>query len=133
MSHFQLRHLAFITGASMYRLVRYPLHSLFFQASIQLFLILASGPQDISQFFGNLYNDLTVFALSVAGFFFAWAALLYIASGAESEKGKQHAQAALVAALAGLALALLAQLIAGLVMSAVPSQDIPTPIPTPAQ
>ena len=32
----------------------------------------------IAGFFTNLYNDLTVFALAMATFFFAWAALLYM-------------------------------------------------------
>lgn len=76
--------------------------------------------QSIAGFFGNLYNDLTVFALAIAVFFLAWAGILYMASGTTNEREKQAAKAAIYAALAGLAIALLAQLIAGIVQSAVP-------------
>ena len=74
---------------------------------------------NISTFFTNLTTDLTVFALAMAGFFFALSALFYMASGATgNERTRQHAISALYAALAGLALALLAGSIAALVNSA---------------
>ena len=64
---------------------------------------------DLKGFFGNLYNQLTIFALAMAVFFFVWAALLYMASGTGNERSKTHALQAIYAALGGLALALLAQ------------------------
>lgn len=74
---------------------------------------------DISTFFDNLTKDLLVFALAMAGFFFALAALLYMSSGATgNERTRQHAVGALYAALGGLALALLSGSIAALVNSA---------------
>ena len=81
-------------------------------------LILGANPITIDQFFGNLYGKLTAFALALSTFFFAWAAILYGASGAGNERAKQHAQTALYAALIGLALALLAGVVAGLISSA---------------
>jgi purine-cytosine permease-like protein len=75
---------------------------------------------DISTFFGRLTTDLTVFALAMAGFFFALSALFYMASGAtQNERTRQHAISSLYAALGGLALALLAGTIALLVNNAV--------------
>jgi hypothetical protein len=74
---------------------------------------------NINTFFTNLSADLTIFALAMAGFFFALSALFYMASGATgNERTRQHAISALYAALAGLALALLAGSIAALVNSA---------------
>lgn len=74
----------------------------------------------ISDFFGRLTTDLTVFALAMAGFFFALSALFYMASGAtQNERTRQHAVSSLYAALGGLALALLAGTIALLVNNAV--------------
>lgn len=74
----------------------------------------------ISTFFGRLTTDLTVFALAMAGFFFALSALFYMASGAtQNERTRQHAISSLYAALGGLALALLAGTIALLVNNAV--------------
>ncbi len=74
---------------------------------------------DIVSFFNNLYRDLLFFSVSMSTFFFAWAALLYGASGTSgNERTKQHAMSALYAALIGLALALLAGTIAGIVDSA---------------
>lgn len=75
----------------------------------------------IQGFFTNLYTDLTIFALAMATFFFAWAALLWMTSG-NNERNKAHAQGALYAALGGLALALLAQTISGLVNTAAQGQ-----------
>ena len=75
---------------------------------------------DINTFFGRLTADLTVFALAMAGFFFALSALFYMASGATgNERTRQHAISSLYAALGGLALALLAGTIALLVNNAV--------------
>ena len=82
-----------------------------------LVIVLAS----IQGFFTNLYTDLTIFALAMATFFFAWAALLWMTSG-NNERNRTHAQGALYAALGGLALALLAQTISGLVNTAAQGQ-----------
>ncbi len=76
----------------------------------------------IQGFFTNLYNDLTVFALAMATFFFAWAALLFMTAGTNNERNRTHAQSALYAALGGLALAILAQTISGLVNTAAKGQ-----------
>jgi hypothetical protein len=90
-----------------------------------LFLLLAPRASDpnataISDFFKRLTADLTIFALAMAGFFFALSALFYMASGAtQNERTRQHAISALYAALGGLALALLAGTIALLVNNAV--------------
>lgn len=74
---------------------------------------------DITNFFTQLTADLTVFALAMAGFFFALAALFYIAAGATgNERTRSHAVNSLYAALAGLALALLAGTITLLVKNA---------------
>ena len=73
----------------------------------------------VSTFFNTLTTDLTIFALAMAGFFFALSALFYMASGATgNERTRSHAVSALYAALAGLALALLAGSIAALVNNA---------------
>ena len=81
----------------------------------------ASDPnaQGISDFFTRLSTDLTIFALAMAGFFFALSALFYMAAGATgNERTRTHAISSLYAALAGLALALLAGSIALLVNNA---------------
>ena len=75
----------------------------------------------ISGFFGNLYNDLTAFALAMATFFFAWAALLYMTAN-QNENHRVQARSALYIALSGLALAILAQTVAGLINSAAQGQ-----------
>src|SRR5260221_2235648 len=67
----------------------------------------------IAGFFTNLYNDLTVFALAMATFFSAWAALLYMTAN-QNENHRVQARSALYVALSGLALAILAQTIASL-------------------
>ncbi len=77
---------------------------------------------DIAGFFHNLYGQLTLFALAFATFFFAWAAILYTASGSGNERAKQHAQSALYAALVGLALALLAGTVAGIISGSAKGQ-----------
>lgn len=86
--------------------------------SMQVRLVLGANPITIDQFFTSLYGKLTAFALALSTFFFAWAAVLYGASGTGNERAKQHAQAALYTALVGLALALLAGVVAGLISSA---------------
>lgn len=73
---------------------------------------------DMPTFFANLYNALLTFSLAFSTFFFAWAAFLYAASGADNERGKQAAKGALYAALVGLALAVLAGVVAGIVNKA---------------
>jgi|GEM_PF-1797100 len=75
----------------------------------------------ISGFFTNLYNDLTAFALAMATFFFAWAALLYMTAN-QNENHRVQARSALYVALSGLALAILAQTIAGLINGAAQGQ-----------
>ena len=75
----------------------------------------------ISGFFTNLYNDLTAFALAMATFFFAWAALLYMTAN-QNENHRVQARSSLYVALGGLALALLAQTIAALVNGAAQGQ-----------
>jgi hypothetical protein len=75
----------------------------------------------ISVFFSNLYNDLTAFALAMATFFFAWAALLYMTAN-QNENHRVQARSALYIALSGLALAILAQTIASLINGAAKGQ-----------
>ncbi len=87
------------------------------RASIQTLVILGS----ITGFFTNLYNDLTAFALAMATFFFAWAALLYMTAN-QNENHRVQARSALYVALGGLALAILAQSIASLVNGAAQGQ-----------
>lgn len=78
---------------------------------------------DLAGFFTNLYNDLIVFALAMSTFFFAWAALLFGASGTSgNERTRQHAMTSLYAALVGLALAILAGTIASLISGAATGQ-----------
>jgi hypothetical protein len=77
---------------------------------------------DMTGFFQGLYKQLITFSLAFSVFFFAWAGLLYAASGADNEKGKQAAKSALYAALIGLALALLAGTIAGIINTSASGQ-----------
>ena len=80
-----------------------------------------SNAQDIGKFFGSLTGDLTIFALAMAGFFFALAALFYMAAGATgNERTRTHAVGSLYAAMSGLALALLAGSVSAIVSGAVP-------------
>jgi hypothetical protein len=79
----------------------------------------AADAGNIRTFFTTLTTDTTIFALAMAGFFFALSALLYMASGATgNERTRQHALSALYATLGGLALALLSGSIAALVNNA---------------
>jgi predicted membrane channel-forming protein YqfA (hemolysin III family) len=87
------------------------------KASWNTLLILGS----ITGFFTNLYNDLTAFALAMATFFFAWAALLYMTAN-QNENHRVQARSALYVALGGLALAILAQSVASLVNGAAQGQ-----------
>ena len=75
----------------------------------------------IQGFFTNLYNDLTVFALAMATFFFGWSALLMMTSG-DHPTNRDQAKTKLYYALSGLALAILAQTVAGLVNTAATGQ-----------
>lgn len=92
-----------------------------------------SNPADpnivaIQTFFTNLTTDLTFFALAMAAFFFALAAIFYMAAGATgNERTCTHAISSLYAALAGLALALLSGAIAALVNEAFPGVQSPPP------
>ena len=92
----------------------------------------------IQGFFNNLTTDLTLFALAMAAFFFALAAIFYMVAGATgNERTRTHAVESLYAALAGLALALLAGAIAALVNAAFPGVSVnkgdgtPVVAPTP--
>lgn len=77
----------------------------------------------IQGFFTNLYGQLLLFALAMATFFFALAAILYTASGVTgNERTKTHAIGALYAALVGLALAILAGTVAGIIDGAAKGQ-----------
>ena len=87
------------------------------QATWNALMVLGS----VAGFFTNLYNDLTVFALAMATFFFAWAALLYMTAN-QNENHRVQARSNLYIALGGLALAILAQTIAGLVNGAAKGQ-----------
>lgn len=95
----------------------------FWFGSLFMRLVLAltdPNATDIGTFFDRLTNDLTVFALAMAGFFFALSSLFYMAAGATgNERTRSHAVGSLYAALAGLALALLAGSLALLVNNAV--------------
>lgn len=75
----------------------------------------------ISGFFTNLYNDLTAFALAMATFFFAWAAIMYMTAN-QNENHRVQARSNLYVALGGLALAILAQTIAALINGAAKGQ-----------
>ena len=85
--------------------------------TVNMLIVLGS----ISGFFSNLYNDLTAFALAMATFFFAWAALLYMTAN-QNETHRIQARSALYVALTGLALAILAQTVAGLINGAAQGQ-----------
>ena len=87
------------------------------QSTVNLLIVLGS----ISGFFGNLYNDLTAFALAMSVFFFGWSALMYMTAN-QNENQRVHARSSLYVALGGLALALLAQTIGGLVNTAAKGQ-----------
>ena len=75
----------------------------------------------VTGFFTNLYTDLTAFALAMATFFFAWAAIMYMTAN-QNENHRVQARSSLYAALGGLALALLAQTVSGLVGGAAHGQ-----------
>src|SRR5260370_10639806 len=83
------------------------------QATWNALIVLGS----IAGFFTNLYNDLTVFALAMATFFFAWAALLYMSAN-QNENHRVQARSNLYIALGGLPLSILAHTIACLVHGA---------------
>ena len=107
-------HLKTITTAAL-------LHPTQFAALLQTTWNAALVLGSISGFFTNLYNDLTAFALAMATFFFAWAALLYMTAN-QNENHRIQARANLYMALGGLGLALLAQTISALVSGAAKGQ-----------
>jgi hypothetical protein len=94
-------------------------------------VLLLLGDISISDFFSNLYGQITLCALAVCTFFFALAAMLYAASGVTGDqRARAHAQSALYIALGALALTLLAGTIAGTIVTAAGGQSaIPTPVP----
>lgn len=74
----------------------------------------------INTLFTNLLNVGTGVGVAVAAFFVMWGAFLYMAAAGnphQMERGK----AAIVNALAGLAMVLLARVIAGMIQSAMAS------------
>jgi hypothetical protein len=100
------------------RLAGWPGPRLSLATMVLRLLVVAADPNatGISTFFTNLSQDITVFALAMAGFFFGLAALLYMAAGVTgNERTRSQAIGSLYAALGGLALALLAGTITGLV------------------
>lgn len=89
------------------------------RAPLSAFACDPGNTSTISNFFASLTSDLVLFALAMAAFFFALAALFYMASGATgNERTRTHAVNSLYAALAGLGLALLAGSVAGIVSNA---------------
>jgi hypothetical protein len=78
----------------------------------------------VTQFFHLMNRWVIGVALSEAAFFFALAAIFYIASGfTGNERARSHATEALWAALAGLVLALLSNVITNVFSSAANGQD----------
>ena len=71
----------------------------------------------INALFANLLNIGIGVAAAVAAFFVMWGAFLYMSS-AGSPRQMEQGKAAIMNALAGLAIVLLARVIAGLVQSA---------------
>src|SRR5258707_15767301 len=110
-----LTHMRTLAALALHELQRLTLNG----ASLGKMIIVLGS---IQGFFSNLYTDLTVFALAMSTFFFAWAALLFMTAGTNNERNRTHAQSALYAALGGLALAILAQTISGLVNTAAQGQ-----------
>ena len=98
-------------------LLHLALWAMLVKTAVNVLIVLGS----ISGFFGNLYNDLTAFAVAMATFFFGWAALLYMTAN-QNENHRVQARSALYVALSGLALAILAQTIAGLINGAAHGQ-----------
>ena len=72
----------------------------------------------INILFGNLLDIGTGVAAAVAAFFVMWGAFLYM-SAAGSPRQMEQGKTAIVDALAGLAVVLLARVIAGMVQDAV--------------
>ena len=74
--------------------------------------------EEINALFGNLLNVGTGVAAAVSAFFVMWGAFLYMTAGG-SPRQMEAAKAAIVNALGGLAIVLLARVIAGIVQDAV--------------
>ncbi len=74
--------------------------------------------EEINALFGNLLNVGTGVAAAVSAFFVMWGAFLYM-TAAGSARQMEAAKAAIVNALGGLAIVLLARVIAGIVQDAV--------------
>ena len=74
--------------------------------------------EQINALFTNLLNIGVGVAVAVSAFFVAWGAFLYM-SAAGSPRQMETGKTAIMNALAGLALVLLARVIAGMVQSAV--------------
>lgn len=73
--------------------------------------------EQINEFFGNLLNIGIGVAVAVSAFFVMWGAFLYITAGG-SPRQMETAKTAIVNALGGLAIALLARVLAGVVQDA---------------
>jgi hypothetical protein len=74
----------------------------------------------INALFTNLLNITTGVAVAVAACFLAWGAIVYMTAGG-SPRQMEQGKAAMVNALGGLAIVLLANTIAGLVQNAIPN------------
>lgn len=73
--------------------------------------------EQINSLFTNLLNIGIGVAAAVAAFFVMWGAFLYMSSGG-SPRQMEQGKTAIVNALAGLAIVLLARVIAGMIQSA---------------
>ncbi len=73
--------------------------------------------EEINALFENLLNIGLGVAVAVAAFFVMWGAFLYM-SAAGSPRQMEQGKAAIVNALAGLAIVLLARVIAGMISDA---------------
>ena len=73
--------------------------------------------EQINSLFENLLNIGIGVAAAVAAFFVMWGAFLYMSAGG-SPRQMEQGKTAIVNALAGLAIVLLARVIAGMIQSA---------------
>ena len=74
--------------------------------------------EEINALFGNLLNVGVGVSVAVSAFFVMWGAFLYMTAGG-SPRQMETARTAIVNALGGLAIVLLARVIAGIVQGAV--------------
>lgn len=74
----------------------------------------------INSLFENLLNIGTGVGVTVAAFFLMWGAFMYMSAGGNPRQ-MESGKSAMVNALAGLAIVLLARVIAGMIQSAMAS------------